>query len=396
MAAATPTTVSADEHSSVAPKPRRCAPPRQCAGVGESEFRARQLTHHFDERMIHPKVNPQTAVTTRLGSSKPRRAAAKAPFKARHRPSRAEPLGPTSDACSTRGQTMRTHNHARGVPGGLPVLIVALPLLLAGCGDASVAPTSTENMQETESPRDEGHRSDGADDSGLDEPTNSPSAPKESAEPDGPAEPKGPVRPNESDKPTVPSSPGSPRQEDPKPVYEWSLPKSDTSVGGNYGEFHPFGEGGAYATLREGCSGGERILNSRSYLSLNVALDRFENPRNVLLYAAAVQLCQGDREAATKFFEQAQIQGFEGLAPQTWCFCDLYKQIRSVLEQRPPGDFTCAGGTAPQFKVGENGVVDDPLTMDLDESLTENQTGPVPEPEPTPEPTAEAPTAPAL
>ncbi|MEX1078294.1 MAG: hypothetical protein WED09_04220 [Homoserinimonas sp.] len=164
-------------------------------------------------------------------------------------------------------------------------------------------------------------------------------------------------------------------------VFEWGLPSSDTSVGAN----HQGAEGSAYQALQVSCSEGAEFLSPDFAPEYG-----FESPRNVLLFAAGVQLCEGDRAAAAALFEPARAMGVEGLAPETWAFCVLYRTVGSVLEQRPPEEFACAGGSAPPFKVGDNGTIDDPLTLDADESAAEaesdldgeTETGTGTEPEP--------------
>lgn len=166
-------------------------------------------------------------------------------------------------------------------------------------------------------------------------------------------------------------------------VYEWGLPSSDTSVG----EEHQGAEDSAYRALQLSCSDAAAFLDSTFGPEYG-----FESPRNVLLFAAGVQLCEGNRDEAAVFFEHAQALGIEGLTPDTWSFCVLYKVVRSVLEQQPPEDFQCAGGTAPPFTVGDNELTDDPLTLDEDESITVDgtdsggdiETGTKPDPTPSP------------
>lgn len=154
--------------------------------------------------------------------------------------------------------------------------------------------------------------------------------------------------------------------------YEWGLPPSDTSVTGN--------DGPAYAALQRSCQEGQDYLDSladqQSY--------GFRSPRNVVLFAAAIRICFGDLTEGQRLFQHAEsFYGLEGLAPEGRAECDLYKSVRSVLEQRPRDDFPCPGGAAPEDRRGEDGRVDDPLTFDVDESLTPETETPVPTETPT-------------
>ena len=254
---------------------------------------------------------------------------------------------------------MRTHETTSvGVPVWLAVLTLGLPLLLAGC-EGNGTPPGAHDIQETGSSQ----IGSGTDNTGT------PESPKSS----------------------------NTRKDDEKPVvYTWGLPSNDSSVGAE----HPFDERPAYDALRQSCLKGAEFLSS--YRRGN---HRFESPRNVLLFAAGIQLCQGHRAAAAELFEPARALGSAGLAPQAWVFCVLYRVVGSVLEQRPPERFTCAGGAAPPFKSGSGGT-DDPLTLSEDESLPKPGTDPTgapetekpsPEPDPgsTPEPSPETSTRPS-
>jgi hypothetical protein len=240
------------------------------------------------------------------------------------------------------GQKMRTqHTAALGAPGRLAGLTLGLVLLLAGCGEIGI-PGSKGSSETAGS----------ANGTDLDE------------KPD--------EIPDENEEPVE---------------YAWGLPGSDTSVG----EGHQGAEGSAYEALQRGCSEGAEFLDPAFAPEYG-----FESPRNVLLFAAGLRLCAGDRDAAASFFQHAEAYGTAGLTPDGWAFCDLYRTVRSVLEQRPPDEFECGAGGAPLFKSGAI-ATDDPLTLDVDESLAEPEPEPEPEPElePEPEPEPEPDTEPA-
>lgn len=137
--------------------------------------------------------------------------------------------------------------------------------------------------------------------------------------------------------------------------YSWGLPASDTSVAGN--------DGPAYAALQSGCAEGQAYLDA-------VAPDGygFRSPLNVVLFAAGLNLCTGDVAGAGELYAYGtQRYGLSGL-PEGKPECELYKSVRSVLEQQPRTMFPCPGGLPPENIVGPTGLVDDPLTMDVDES----------------------------
>ena len=258
---------------------------------------------------------------------------------------------------------MRTHGTTSlGVPGWLAVLILGLPLLLVGCAEGIGTPTVTENGQETRSPQARPDDRDNADDSDTSDTS------------------------NESNDSNSSNGSNNSRDDDEEPVvYEWGLPSNDSSIG----EVHPGGEPDAYKALLQSCSDGAAFLDSDS----TSAFSTFESPRNILLFAAGIKLCEGDRDGAIGLFEQAKALGFAGLAPDGWAFCVLYQEVRSVLEQRPPEAFECPGGSAPPFELDDSGIPVDPLNPEEEsgpedgtdpngESETETDTDPGTEPAP--------------
>lgn len=137
--------------------------------------------------------------------------------------------------------------------------------------------------------------------------------------------------------------------------YSWGLPASDTSVAGN--------DGPAYAALQNGCAEGQAYLDAVTPDGYG-----FRSPLNVVLFAAGLKLCTGDVAGAGQLYAYGtQRYGLSGL-PEGKPECELYKSVRSVLEQQPRTAFPCPGGLPPENIVGPAGLVDDPLTMDFDES----------------------------
>jgi hypothetical protein len=249
---------------------------------------------------------------------------------------------------------MRTSDTAfRHVSGWLPGTALALALLLTGCGDpGSPLPDNGSGTGGSATSGDQNESDDSNGSNGSNDSNDS----KDSDEDDGS---------DGDDQETV--------------EYEWGLPASDTSVG----EAHQGVEGSAYIALASSCSGGAEFLSSDLAPTYG-----FESPRNVLLFAAGVRLCEGDQDGARELFGHSESYGTAGLTPDDWAFCVLHKVVRSVLEQRPPDEFQCGGGTAPPFKEGRSAtgeiLTDDPLTFTVDESAPEPEPEVV-EPDPDPD-----------
>ncbi len=159
-------------------------------------------------------------------------------------------------------------------------------------------------------------------------------------------------------------------------TYVWGLPPSDISVTGN--------DGPMYASLQQSCQEGEDFLNE--------AWEGFRSPRNVVLFAAGVKICRGDVEGGRAYFQHAAtVYGFGGLQPEGRAECDVYKSVRSVLEQQPRSDFPCPAGSAPPWKTGPDSRKDNPLTFAIDESAGSTETPAEPAPDTPAEPIPETP-----
>ena len=169
--------------------------------------------------------------------------------------------------------------------------------------------------------------------------------------------------------------------------YTWSLPPTDTSVSDN--------DGPAYSTLKNSCEAAAQYLedtkDQRSY--------GFSNPRFAVIFAAGIALCRGDHGEAQDLLGKAiSIYTTSGIdrpgepnkpgtstepvdPPRPPGYgepeCDIYRTLRSVLEQVSPDSIPCPGGERPvlatkSYETTEGfdvEVWDDPLTFDVDESL---------------------------
>jgi hypothetical protein len=157
--------------------------------------------------------------------------------------------------------------------------------------------------------------------------------------------------------------------------YKWQLPPGDTSPTGNEGSF--------YGRLRS-CKGAVEDLQTENWWG------SFNSPRNVLLYMAAAHLCKGDEAGARPFYEEAMSQyGTDGIGSDSRP-CSVFRSVSSVLLQAPPESFSCPGGAEPQWRQSEDGRhVDNPLTLEIDESAPSVDPTDEPTDEPTDTPTDE-------
>jgi hypothetical protein len=119
-----------------------------------------------------------------------------------------------------------------------------------------------------------------------------------------------------------------------------------------------------YTALREGrCDHAAENLNRH--------WDDVRSPRDVLLYQAAIELCQENKAGAREWLKATTELGLEGLAVPVATrdkdgahilfayYCEVYRTIRSVLEGRPREEFPCPSGDPPAWPDGQR---DDPRT----------------------------------
>jgi hypothetical protein len=153
-------------------------------------------------------------------------------------------------------------------------------------------------------------------------------------------------------------------------VYAWGLPPSDRSVSIN--------DDFVYDQLRTSCDAGQQELDN---LRPQVPGDwsyGFSGPRFAVLMMAGIAVCRGDVGSARSWVDHAVAEyGTGGLAipddptaspGENSCF--LYRAIISVLEQRPTEGVECPGGPFPEWRTNSDRTrVDDPLTLDVDESI---------------------------
>ena len=166
---------------------------------------------------------------------------------------------------------------------------------------------------------------------------------------------------------------------DPKPaVYAFELPRSDRSP--------TITDGFVYSELRISCDAGEAAIDSKRPTEYGRASYGFSGPQFAVLAMAGIAACRGDTAAARAWMDHARDRyGLAGIAipdnvnasPGDFS-CFLYQGVWSVLEQRPADEFICPGGDIPGWRTSEgetmfpssDALVDDPLTPDVDESLS--------------------------
>ncbi|MFF2276189.1 hypothetical protein [Agromyces sp. NPDC058126] len=156
--------------------------------------------------------------------------------------------------------------------------------------------------------------------------------------------------------------------------YTWGLPTTNTGVSGN--------DGPAYGSLQRSCDEGQAYLDDRAPEGYG-----FRSPRNVVMFVAAIAVCRGDLDTARIYAAHAiEEYGLAGLYnpeilppcdpascdPDSAPECEVYRSVMSVLDQAPREEYDCPGGSPPEyrFRTDANGVtwVDDPVTLDVDES----------------------------
>ena len=168
--------------------------------------------------------------------------------------------------------------------------------------------------------------------------------------------------------------------------YVWHLPLSDPSP-------NELLDGPVYEEIRvKGCAAGD------AYLTGFGTRYSMSSPRAAVFLSAAIAFCRANevdpsgvpRLDAAGQAEQLALgraaydagmaydQTLAGLdvRPAT---CDVYRALRSFIVQVPHDSFLCPGGTPPGYRVAEYAtnqpgvtvvIVDDPLTLDVDERDT--------------------------
>ena len=111
--------------------------------------------------------------------------------------------------------------------------------------------------------------------------------------------------------------------------------------GGSAGDVSPAEfEREVYRELRKSCSAGQRALDEKWSI--------FLSPMTVLLFQAAIYVCAGDRDRGRQLFLEAAAVGFRGVRSVETA-CNVYKAVRSVLEQVDPRKVNCPEGSQSEL-----------------------------------------------
>jgi len=158
-------------------------------------------------------------------------------------------------------------------------------------------------------------------------------------------------------------------------VYTWSLPPDP--------ETPTLNDDVAYEALYRGdCDSAESYIPRATDESSNPG--QWTGPRAIVFTAAGVAYCRGDLVTGQALALRAIDEyGVDGLGPEDTPWCKLYRELRSVIEQRSEDAFECRGiywPDGPVFKtrLDANGAIvawDDPLTPE-DETLEPPPTDP--------------------
>ncbi|MCE0763136.1 hypothetical protein LWC35_09470 [Pseudonocardia kujensis] len=130
------------------------------------------------------------------------------------------------------------------------------------------------------------------------------------------------------------------------PSYDWAL-VADVRGDGPDAQ--------VYRAVRTGCDTGQQALDAQ--------WDRLTSPREVVLFAAAIQMCKGDPAGGLARFQQASTYGWNGLGPdRNSARCAVYTALTVTLNRVAPAVVSCPGGQSPAFLRSPSGVTDNPLT----------------------------------
>ncbi|WP_394553923.1 hypothetical protein ACDF64_05485 [Agromyces sp. MMS24-JH15] len=159
-------------------------------------------------------------------------------------------------------------------------------------------------------------------------------------------------------------------------VYAFTLPASDSGASTNDNE--------AYVLLAGSCTAAQAFLESKAPASPGDFGYGFSGPRFTMLLKAGIEVCLGNLDAGREWTTRAlDTYGIDALGPELRAECGLYRTLLSVLEQRPQESYLpCStDGEVPGWKdtLDENGIPvlrDDPLTLDVDESIPPPTTPP--------------------
>lgn len=140
-----------------------------------------------------------------------------------------------------------------------------------------------------------------------------------------------------------------------------------------------------YRAILTGCDAGQQTLDAH--------WSELTGPREVLDFAAAIDMCRGDQAAATTLYRTARdTYGPDGLGPDPrTARCSVHRALAVSLDLADPAAVPCPGGASPSFRRSVCGVPDNPLTT-ADEATAgaatacSHRSSPPPPPSPRPRP----------
>jgi hypothetical protein len=155
-----------------------------------------------------------------------------------------------------------------------------------------------------------------------------------------------------ADDPSDGGGSGTVDENDEDDEYSWGLPSGNPGV-------DPLGAA-VYDELRNSCAAGQGWLDQH--------WEDVPSPQTVLLFQAAVYVCDGDRESGRQMFAdaEARYQGWSGVDGYK-SVCEIFKSVVSVLQQVERSTVDCPGGDVPDWPQPD--CKDDPRTNE-DECVT--------------------------
>jgi len=132
-----------------------------------------------------------------------------------------------------------------------------------------------------------------------------------------------------------------------------------------------------YGALRDGnCAQAQDNLDDNWHID-NEEQHPIQSPRDVLIFQAAIDLCNGRREQARVWLDDATRLGLQGLDAEVetsdddvrffpW-YCEVYRSLISALDGVSRQSVTCPGGEPPGWPDGKR---DDPRTLENEATST--------------------------
>ncbi|GHJ43435.1 hypothetical protein Cs7R123_07770 [Catellatospora sp. TT07R-123] len=153
--------------------------------------------------------------------------------------------------------------------------------------------------------------------------------------------------------PPVGSAPQGSKPEAVKPDFGFKLPRGDKSP-------NELIANSVYKLLSDRhCKTAQKLM---SQTEGNITWRDFEDPREVLLFQAAVELCGNDDKAADpqqaaklwnavpQLYGNWNLIGWDVATTNnlSWHICETYRAVASAIMERPKDDFECERGERPQ------------------------------------------------